>query len=81
MRNRISDLNNILFEQIERINDDSLTAEEMGQAIDRSMAISKLSETILKNAELAVKATKMKYEYGLEDGQNAGLPEFLGAGK
>ena len=29
MKNTIADLNNYLFEQLERLNDDSLTAEQL----------------------------------------------------
>lgn len=35
MQNKLSDLNNILFESIERLNDDELTAEELDKEIKK----------------------------------------------
>ena len=42
MQNKISDLNNILFESIERLNDDELTDEELDKEIKKSEAIQKV---------------------------------------
>lgn len=39
MENKLTDLNNILFEQIERLNDDDLHGEALKQQIKRSQAI------------------------------------------
>ena len=39
MRNTLSDLNNYLFEQMERLSDDSLTEEQLQKEIVRSKAI------------------------------------------
>ncbi len=36
MKNTLSDLNNYLFEAIERINDDELSMEELDKEIKRS---------------------------------------------
>ena len=39
MKNTLSDLNNYLFESIERLNDDSLSDEELEKEIKRSEAV------------------------------------------
>ena len=43
MKNTLSDLNNYLFESIERLNDDTLTDEELDKEIKRSDAVQKIA--------------------------------------
>lgn len=64
MRNMMSDLNNHLFEAIERLMDEDLDAEKLEMEIDRCEAINKVAQTLVANAALAVKAQEMMYEYG-----------------
>ena len=66
MQNKLSDLNNILFESIERLNDDELTAEELDKEIKKSDAIQKVARTIIDNASLALQAQKHFDEYGID---------------
>lgn len=68
MNNTLSDLNNYLFEQIERINDDQLTPEQLQSEIVRSQAITKIAETIVRNGELALKTMMHLNEYGYDQG-------------
>lgn len=63
MKNTLADLNNILFEQLERVNDDSLTAEELKAQLQKTDAIVKVSEKIIQNGELAFKAIQHKDKY------------------
>lgn len=56
MKNDLNALNNILFEQIERINDDSLSEDELKTTIDKAEAINKLASTVVSNASLQLKA-------------------------
>jgi hypothetical protein len=65
MKNKLTDLNNYLFEQLERINDDDLTSEQLNEAIRKANTISKISETIIKNSELQLKAVNLAAEYGV----------------
>lgn len=58
MKNQLSDLNNYLFEQIERLNNDDLSAENFDKEIKRSEAITKVSKAIIDNARLALSAQK-----------------------
>lgn len=62
MNNKISDLNNILFEQMERINDDSLTEEELNIAIKKADAINSIAKTVVDNARNVIQAQKMLAE-------------------
>ena len=75
MRNKLIDLNNHLFEQIERLNDDELSEEELEKEIKRSKAMEGLSSNIIDNARLALDAEKFKYNsYG---SRPADMPEML----
>lgn len=66
MQNKLSDLNNLLFESIERLNDDELTAEELDKEIKKSDAIQKVARTIIDSASLALQAQKHFDEYGID---------------
>lgn len=74
MKNTLVDLNNHLFEQLERLNDDELTGEQLAQEIERSRAISTVATKIIDNASLGLQAEKLKVEYGRRDIK---LPEML----
>ena len=56
MKNKLIDLNNHLFEQLERLNDDDLKGDDLGQEIKRSQAMSSCAAQIVNNAALALKA-------------------------
>lgn len=66
MRNTLGDLNNILFEALERIVDADPEEDEIEKEIKRSEAVTKVAEAIIKNGELALKAAKHSDEYGYE---------------
>lgn len=66
MKNTLADLNNYLFESIERLNDDSLDSEQLGKEIKRSEAIQKVAKNIIDNGALALQAQKHFDEYGVD---------------
>ena len=72
MKNTLTDLNNYLFEQIERLNDDELDDEQLEKEIKRSEAVQKVARTIIENGQLALSAKKHIDEYG--QGQSVELP-------
>ena len=63
MKNTLADLNNILFEQLERLNDDSLTEDQLELQLKKTDQIVKVSEKIIANGELAFKAIQHKDKY------------------
>lgn len=68
MKNTTFDLNNYLFEQIERLQDDSLSDEDLEKEIKRSKAITEVSEQIVKNGALQLQAAKFqKTWYGVDE--------------
>ena len=77
MNNTLSDLNNALFEAIERIQQDDLTDEALDREIKRAEAVTDVAEIIVRNGELALKTMMHLNEYGYGTGketkQNAAL--------
>lgn len=67
MKNTLTDLNNYLFEALERLNDDELGEEELDKEIKRSEAVQKVAKTIIDNGALALQAKKHLDEYGQGD--------------
>lgn len=72
MKNKLSDLNNHLFEELERLNDESLKGEELQEERERAKSLANIAQTIINNGELALKAQKHFNEYGKEK-----LPDIL----
>lgn len=72
MKNKLTDLNNYLFEAIERLNDDDLTDEQLEKEIKRSEAVQKVAKTIIDNGTLALHARKYMDEYG--EGDKVDMP-------
>lgn len=64
MKNKLTDLNNHLFAQLERLSDEGLSAEQIDQEAKRADAIVKLSDQILHNADLSLKAVKLVAYHG-----------------
>ncbi len=56
MKNKLTDLNNHLFAQLERLSDEGLTPEQIAQEVERTEAIVTVSEQIVRNADLQLKA-------------------------
>ena len=67
MNNTLTDLNNYLFEAIERLQDDSLDDTQLEKEIKRSEAVQKVAKTIIDNGTLALQAKKHLVEYGQGD--------------
>lgn len=79
MKNKLLDLNNYLFEQIERINDDTLTDDQLEKTIKKAEAINKTAENIIRNGELALKVVGVAAEYGFVAPE--AIPSMLGIEK
>ena len=72
MKTSLNDLNDYLFEALERLTNDDLTDEQLDREIKRNEAIQKTAKTIIENGALALQAKKHLDEYGA--GQNVVLP-------
>ena len=56
MRNKIEDLNNHLFAQLERLGDEELQGDKLAEEIGRAKAISDVAEKVIECGSLALKA-------------------------
>lgn len=59
MKNKLSDLNDHLFAQMERLSDEDLTPEQLAKEVNRAGAIRDVAEQIIKNADLQLKAVAL----------------------
>ena len=78
MRNTLSDLNNHLFMQLERLNDEDLKGEELQKEIERARAIGLVATQIVNNGRLTVEAFKTHQEYVGRDPEK--MPKHLRTG-
>lgn len=58
MKNTLGNLNNHLFEQLERLNDEDLKGEALQEEITRAKAVALISQNIINNGALVLKAKK-----------------------
>ena len=75
MKNTLSDLNNILFEELDKLSDDDLSGEKLDEEIKRARAMGAIGEKILYTGELQLKAMKHMDEYGYE--RKKTVPDML----
>jgi glycerol-3-phosphate dehydrogenase len=64
MKNRLSDLNNHLFMQLERLADEGLTGEQIESEVKRADAIVSVADKIVDNARLQLQACKLVADHG-----------------
>ena len=77
-RNTLGDLNNHLFAQLERLNDEEITGEELEKEIERSKAIVRISNQIISNANVVLRAKSVQLEYGKDKNK---MPKMLEGGE
>lgn len=65
MKNKLTHLNDYLFSQIERLDDEDLTEEELRIELKRSAAVTNVSKQIIANAQLALDAKVAVHEHQL----------------
>lgn len=66
MKNNLSDLNNHLFMQLERLSDEDLTPEQIGHEAKRSEAMVSVADQIIRNAALQIQAAKIAFDGGAD---------------
>lgn len=76
-KNKLVDLNDHLFEALERLNDDQLTAEQIEVESKRAEAIVGISSQIIQTARITLDAMKLVASGNLD----RELPEAFGIKK
>jgi hypothetical protein len=63
MKNKLSDLNDHLFAQLERLSEEGISPEQIEQEVKRTEAIVAVADQITSNAELQLRAAKLFAEH------------------
>lgn len=77
MKNTLGDLNNHLFAQLERLDDEELKGDALREEIGRAKAITSVATQIVANASLVLEAIKLTDEKIDADSK---LPKMLEGG-
>lgn len=64
MKNKLSNLNDHLFAQLERLCDEDLTPEQLDHEHKRGQAIVAVADKIIRNAGLNLQAAKLAFDAG-----------------
>lgn len=64
MKNKLADLNNHLFAQLERLSEEGLNAEQIQTEAKRGEAIVSVADQIIRNADLTFKAATFVATHG-----------------
>ena len=56
--NRLEDLNDMLFNQLVRLDKDDISDDELKKEVDRSKAMNSVAHTIVDNARVVLDASK-----------------------
>jgi hypothetical protein len=75
MNNKLIDLNNHLFAEMERLGDEELKGDALAQEIERAKAVTGVASQIIANGVLVLKAEQFKSE--TISAKDARVPKFL----
>jgi hypothetical protein len=64
MKNKLTDLNDHLFAQLERLTDEKLSGDAIETEIRRATSVIQVADTIVLNARLQLDACKLVAEHG-----------------
>ena len=76
MKNKLIDLNNHLFAQLERLSDEEIDKKELINEIERAKAITAISKEIVSTGTLLLNAHKAVSE-GMFSKQAGSIPKML----
>ena len=74
INNTLGDLNNFLFAQLERLDNEELSGDELKGEMERAKAITQVATQIINNGSLVLRAQELRAEY---TGNVEGIPKML----
>lgn len=74
---RINQLNDVLFDQLDRLNKANLTDEQLTVEAERSKAIVGVAKQVIESGKLAIEAEQLRQEYRGPGTSNKQLLEEL----
>lgn len=78
MKNKMTDLNNHLFAELERLGDEDLVGDKLQEELDRAHAMTNVAAQIINGANLVLKAEMARGEYTAKEFK---IPPMLTEGK
>lgn len=78
MKNKLIDLNDHLFAQLERLNDEDLKGEALKDELHRSKGVVSVAGVIVGNAKLALEVEQFKNDLIDPENRNK-MPKMLGS--
>jgi hypothetical protein len=75
MKNKLTDLNNHLFAQLERLSDEDLNGEQIADEVKRADAVVAVADQIVRNADLQLKAVTILANHGARVSQHLTMLE------
>ncbi|WP_275379571.1 hypothetical protein, partial [Xenorhabdus bovienii] len=76
VKNKLEDLNNHLFAQLERLSDESISGEQLETEIRRAKSVSDISTQVINNGKLVLDIHKALSNQDIDS-----LPKYLGGQK
>lgn len=76
--NRLEDSNDMLFNELSRLDEDDITPDKLTKEIARAKAMSAVGSTIIENANTVLKAAEI---YDKRESEDMKLPHMIGLDK
>ncbi|MCR5764786.1 MAG: hypothetical protein K6G09_02290 [Treponema sp.] len=76
MKNSLCDLNDHLFECLEGLMNEKMSAKELDREIKRAQAVNNVAKTIIQNGRTQIEAMKLREEI-IKNAGKGQLPEML----
>ena len=65
MSTRLSDVNELLFQQMQKLTDDNLKGEQLQAEIEKASAMNNIAQSIVKNSNVQYQALNLGFKAGV----------------